>query len=638
MPCLAIANGFPLRVLDQVSSMLAYWDKDLTCKYANCAYGQWFGIDGKDLVGVHISELLGPKIFALNSPFILGALAGQPQTFERLIPGPDGVLRNSLARYHPDISDGIVQGFVVEVTDVGPIKVLEAALREEIGMKERALRLLENRQRALETAQEMGNIGSWLWEVESDVSTWSTQLYRIFGLNPLELPPPLADCQRFYTPAGWTALQAAIFSTLAHGLPYEMQLEFFAADGRSGWIEVKGQAQRGTDELITSLFGTVQDITLTKRQSAALQNQAQRLELALAAGDIGSWEWDRGSGNIVWENQRALDILGIENSRRISDAKSALTELIHVDDVALIYDGIASLQSEQHRMHLKIRIFRCSDHAMRWVEVTAKYNPSSLHKGVVGTISDISDQIKAYEAMSGMIQSLKQAESNKTDFLATLGHELKNFLAPISVGVQTLSILSQDSERARVSALVMRQVADLTRLVDDVYDVRRLSHGQISLEHNQVDVNLVVRDAVELIKSAIARAGHTLHVELDASDLQVVGDRVRLIQALLNLLNNACKFTPSGGRIDVSTSVADCGHVTLTVADTGIGIPSHLMPAIFDLYVQGIPTTYSCLHGLGIGLYLVKGIVELHGGTVTARNRSEPAGAIFIIELPTGRD
>ena len=119
-----VEQSFSMRVLDHASSMLAYWDCDLRCRYANSAYKQWFGKSGAELLGTLLPDLLGPALFSLNKPYILGALAGHPQQFERNITGPDGVVRRSLARYHPDVDDGVVMGFVAEVSDVGVLKSL----------------------------------------------------------------------------------------------------------------------------------------------------------------------------------------------------------------------------------------------------------------------------------------------------------------------------------------------------------------------------------------------------------------------------------------------------------------------------------------------------------------------------------
>ena len=213
-------ESFPLRVLDHASSLMAYWDADLRCRYANRVYSKWFGKSGTELIGTSLPDLLGPGLFALNKPHILAALAGHPQQFERSITGPDGVVRRSLARYHPDVVDGVVVGFIAEVSDVSVLKTLEASLEEEIGLKRRMIDTLKKKDAALEAAQQLGQIGSWHWEIESDITTWSHGLYRLFGYDPHKLPPTFAEHAKLYTPDSLALLQTAVVTALACGTPY----------------------------------------------------------------------------------------------------------------------------------------------------------------------------------------------------------------------------------------------------------------------------------------------------------------------------------------------------------------------------------------------------------------------------------
>ncbi|HSC00628.1 MAG TPA: PAS domain-containing protein, partial [Burkholderiaceae bacterium] len=161
------------RLVDLVPSMLAYWDRDQRCRFANRAYERWFGVDPKGLVGTTLADLLGSELYELNKPYIEAALRGEQQVFERVVPGPRGVKRQSLATYIPDVVDGEVVGFVAYVTDVTALKRVQELLHSEIEQREHAYELLRRSESALREAQRVGRIGSWEWEVATDSMTWS---------------------------------------------------------------------------------------------------------------------------------------------------------------------------------------------------------------------------------------------------------------------------------------------------------------------------------------------------------------------------------------------------------------------------------------------------------------------------------
>ena len=259
--------------------MLAYWDKDLRCRFANRAYERWFGVDPDSLIGTSIRELLGPALYAANESYIRAALDGHRQVFERVVPGPDGVQRHSLATYVPDVQNGEVVDFIAHVAEVTPLKQVESALRSEIAQRERANLLLRDSEHALLQAQRLGRIGSWSWDAASDVTTWSEALYEIFGRNPTQPPPTLAQHPALYEPRSWARLDAAVSIALRSGLPYLLELEYVGSDGRSGWLEARGEAVRDDRGTIVGLRGTVQEVSL-RRQAEEARVRVRVLEEA----------------------------------------------------------------------------------------------------------------------------------------------------------------------------------------------------------------------------------------------------------------------------------------------------------------------------------------------------------------------
>lgn len=266
-------------LVDHVPSMLAYWDRDLRCRFANRAYETWFGVDPDRLVGTSITELLGPQLFALNEPYIRAALSGEKQVFERVVPGPDGTKRHSLATYVPDVVDGTVMGFIAHVTEVTQLKQVEAALRLEIAEREHVNERLRGSESALREAQRLGRVGSWEWEVGPDITIWSEELYRIFGRDPKRLPPTFAEHSNLYTAESWVRLQSAVANAVRRGEGYVLELEYVSATGEPGWLEARGEAVRETSGEITRLRGTVQEITVRRRAEEA-RIQARAVEAA----------------------------------------------------------------------------------------------------------------------------------------------------------------------------------------------------------------------------------------------------------------------------------------------------------------------------------------------------------------------
>ncbi|HEV8433356.1 MAG TPA: HAMP domain-containing sensor histidine kinase [Thermoanaerobaculia bacterium] len=230
-------------------------------------------------------------------------------------------------------------------------------------------------------------------------------------------------------------------------------------------------------------------------------------------------------------------------------------------------------------------------------------------------------------------RALKEADRRKDEFLATLSHELRNVLAPVAVGAQLLRDAGDHPDLVEEAATVIqRQVPVLTRIVDDLLDVSRIAAGKLDLRYESVDLATVLRSAIEIAKPAIFEMRHELVLTLPAETAAVQADPVRLAQVFANLLNNAAKYTPPGGSIHV-TEVLEAGDVAVFIRDTGFGIAPDLLPNIFDMFMQVAPGHARSRGGMGIGLTLVKRLVELHGGSVTASSEGLGRGSEFVVRL-----
>jgi two-component system, chemotaxis family, CheB/CheR fusion protein len=233
-------------------------------------------------------------------------------------------------------------------------------------------------------------------------------------------------------------------------------------------------------------------------------------------------------------------------------------------------------------------------------------------------------------------EAAQEADRNKDLFLATLAHELRNPLAAMASGVEVLQYPEVDKQSTnRAIRILARQLKNLTRLVDDLLDVERLNHGRIPLRKTRAAVNSIVNAALESCQPRTTSGKHRLNVTIPPQSLFVEGDPVRLAQVVSNLLDNALKFTPEGGTIDLVVEQSG-QEVTIRVRDTGVGISPQVIPQIFNLYFQAEPMHQTEVRGLGVGLNLVRRLTEMHGGTVTAHSSGLGRGAEFTVRLPLG--
>ena len=245
--------------------------------------------------------------------------------------------------------------------------------------------------------------------------------------------------------------------------------------------------------------------------------------------------------------------------------------------------------------------------------------------------TDIKEQL---ELLAKRAEALQQADQHKNIFLSTLSHELRNPLAPLANALQLMRLSSPDNAALQYPIkLIERQVEFIRRLVDDLLDLTRISAGKVDLQLHPVDIRDVIARAVEMTQPLIAQRGHRLKQLLLPTSIVVNADRDRLEQVFVNLLTNAAKYTPEGGDIEVRATL-DRNEAIVHVVDNGIGIPKEMQSHIFDLFTQVASSANHSGGGLGIGLSLVKNLVELHGGSVQVRSDGPGKGSEFAVRLP----
>ncbi len=255
-------------------------------------------------------------------------------------------------------------------------------------------------------------------------------------------------------------------------------------------------------------------------------------------------------------------------------------------------------------------------------------DPAGRVLGGVVVQVDITDRIQAERA-------LREADRQKDTFLATLSHELRNPLAPIRSAAHLIRLAPSADERVlRAAAVIERQSAQLARLVDDLLDVSRLNFGNLALQRTRTDLRRVIDSALETSRPLIESSGHTLVLDLPSTPLPVEVDETRIAQCIANLVNNACKFTPGPGRVEVRATAQDARWAQVTVSDNGQGIAPDMLERVFELFAQERRSGMGGNTGLGIGLALVRRLVRMHGGDVQVRSAGPGQGASFEIRLP----
>ncbi|HEX4378202.1 MAG TPA: PAS domain-containing sensor histidine kinase [Steroidobacteraceae bacterium] len=299
----------------------------------------------------------------------------------------------------------------------------------------------------------------------------------------------------------------------------------------------------------------------------------------------------------------------------------------------------ADLSTQEDQILAKVRRGERVDHLEtqrllkdgRRLAVSLTISPVRDAQGQIIGASQIARDITERRRLE---HELYESQRHKDEFVAMLGHELRNPLAPIANGTLLLRrYIAEVPDIGRLCDMFDRQIDTMRRLLDDLLDVSRLNRGTIRFRRQPLDLQPIVQSSIETCRPLIERQRHRLSVEMPPEPLRVLGDSMRLTQAISNLLNNAARYTPSDGAIGLIAARVD-GHVTLRVCDNGIGIDPSLLPHIFDLFVQGDPAIGNPQSGLGVGLSLVQSIVAAHGGSIEAFSAGRDQGSEFRMKLP----
>ncbi len=543
---------------------------------------------------------------------IMAGEQGAAEYYENPIRCRDGRLR-LIAWHNAALTDeaGRVTGILSSGEDITERRLAEDLLRES----ERRL---------------AGIVGSAMDAIisvdqEQRVCLFNPAAEQMFGMTAAEVyGRPLAHLMperarveharhiRDFAAAGPTALRMGALGSL-RGL--RASGEEFPAEASISQIEVGG-------EKIFTVF--LRDITQRVSADTALRESRDRLKLALRAARAGHWDWDLATGRAACAAE-CYALWGVEQGRERLDE---WMEVVHPEDLEGVRRRWSEAGAGGQDLNLEFRVNH-PDLGTRWLMVLGRTirDDAGLPVRISGLSMDITERKLAEEA-------LLEADRRKDEFLATLAHELRNPLAPIRSAVEILKLKDAPDPTARAARdMIERQLQHLVRLVDDLMDRNRITRGRLQLRKEPVELSAVLGQAIESARHNPLCVEHQLSWELPNQPIYVEADPLRLEQVFVNLLDNACKYTDKGGSIRLSAA-RDGADVVVRVIDTGIGIRPEHLPRLFKMFVQVGSESERSRGGLGIGLSLARGLVEMHGGRIEVRSEGPGKGTELSVRLP----
>ncbi len=550
------------------------------------------------------------------APILRQAFAGVSVTIPPIIYDPAELGRAGRARWivahaHPVKDEA---GRVLEVV------LIHVDVTERV-QNQNALRASEMRLKQL--ANTIPQL-AWMAEPDGSIHWYNDRWYEYTGETPATMEG--WGWQRVHDPAALPKVLEAWKHSIATGKPFQMTFPLRREDGKFRPFFTLIAPLKDAEGKVVQWFGTNTDVSSLEETEAELRKTEERLRLATDAGNIGIWEWDLVADKVTWSDRVYL-LHGLAQGEFGGRAEH-FSALVHPEDLDGVWQKIRAAIAGADGFSAEFRAV-LPDGGTRWLTTWARVHrdASGSADRLVGALISIDDYKRAEEA-------LRLSDRRKDEFLAMLAHELRNPLAPITTAAHLLALPDSDERRIRLAGeIIARQAKHMTELVDDLLDVSRVTRGLVQLKKEVLELKSVIGSAIEQVRPLIEARHHVLTTWTDPEQVSVLGDRTRLIQVLVNLLNNAAKYTPERGEIALKMETLDA-HVKISIKDNGLGIDASLIEHVFELFTQGSRTPDRAQGGLGIGLALVNSIATLHDGQVEVHSDGPGMGSTFTLSLP----
>ncbi|PRY08657.1 PAS domain S-box protein [Paraburkholderia sp. BL25I1N1] len=602
----------------------------------NATFCGWLGYDSAELAGARqIQDLLsaGGKVFYQTHWAPLLQMQGSVAEVKLNMLHRDGhmvpMLLNAVRRRHGEATYLEVAVLIVADRHKYEQELLLARRNAEasVAAHQLAQRELQESRDVLSLAMRGARMGAWSHEPKSGKLWWSRELEALAGYAEGRFANMPGGFFELIHPGDLIALNEAVDHAVETGDDYVAEFRFLHASGDWCWMEGRGRATYDRQGEPLTIYGLGIDITERKEAQTVLLRQAaifEHLSDAIVITDL--------RGNITDFNVGGERMLGYR-MREILGKPVAL--LLPPDQASSIRrEALAALAAEGTWRGELPFVRRDGSRGVCETVIKPLANARGDIYGAVSINRDITGRRHAEQQLTRLNRELSNADRRKDEFLATLAHELRNPLAPMRNVLEILRLKEfADPQLSWSRDVFDRQLQHMTHLVDDLLEVSRITQGKLELRKQRLELARAMQSAMEAARPTVQASSHHLSVTLPREPLYLVADPTRLSQMILNLLNNAAKYTPPGGTISLAAE-REGDEAVIVVRDSGIGIPAEHLDNVFEMFSQLAPALDRSQGGLGIGLALVRGLAELHGGTVAAFSDGPGKGSEFVIRLP----
>ncbi len=612
-----------------------------------------FGYTAAEAIGSHISMLFPPDRLPEEKHFLSEIGQGRRiEHFETIRVRKNGEQIPVSVTLSPlRDSSGTIFGASKIVRDISERARTEAALREA---RDKSDADAERLNVALAAAR----LGDWSWDAATDGVVLSDRAAEILGVEPRQATTWTAIRGILHPDDRERARRAVEESVATHddyGIEYRVM-----SGGRERWVSASGRARYDEQGVVKGMFGVVQDITadrLLVKLDDIVRPLVEPEAITYAAAQLVGQHLDvnRCAYAVVEEDEDEFLVVGnytrdassIVGRHRFREFGAECLRMMRAGEVYVVQDSHCderidpddrrAFEASAIRSVICVPILKAGRLVAAMAVHTTKPrlwlpHEIAIMRQVASRCWESIERARVERLRVELLEAAETANRAKDEFMAMLGHELRNPLSPILTALQLMK-LRGDGGMEWERTVIERQVSHLTRLVDDLLDVSRIARGKVELKTEIVELAEVVVRAIEVASPLLEQRAHVLTLDVPRAGLPVEADPARLSQVVANLLTNAARYTPPGGRVMVS-AVAEGDSVALRVRDTGVGIEADVLPRLFEPFVQGRQEMDRPQGGLGLGLTIVRNLVERHGGSVEAHSDGPGAGSEFVVRLP----